>query len=78
MGHTLELAEESNEGRFKSRPAVPPTVTGGMLVPRTAGSRPRAGLGYSRKPVDILASPETAIKAKPTPKSQDEFRKMLG
>ncbi|KAI6014828.1 hypothetical protein BKA83DRAFT_4345131 [Pisolithus microcarpus] len=78
-GVNLDISEELPSG------AAPPTKTGGaMFVPRTATSRPRAGLGRPRKPG--IGSAATANKSggnsisrgDQTGKSQNDFRKMLG
>ncbi|KAI6044840.1 hypothetical protein EDC04DRAFT_2560886 [Pisolithus marmoratus] len=75
----LDIAEELPSG------AAPPVKTGGaVFVPRTAVSRPRAGLGRPRKPG--IGSAATANRSggistssgDKTGKSQDDFRKMLG
>lgn len=55
----------------------------GMFVPRTAATRPRAGIGHKKKPVTIppQAAPkqQTALSIAPNQgKGQDDFRKMLG
>jgi hypothetical protein len=53
-GVSLRITEETFEGtKGKGRVAVapPPTTAGGMFIPRAAGSRPKAGLGHSRKPL---------------------------
>ncbi|KAI6145673.1 hypothetical protein EDD17DRAFT_1653003 [Pisolithus thermaeus] len=65
---------------------APPTRTGGaMFVPRTAVSRPRAGLGRPRKPgigsvatVNSSGGGNSILSGDQTGKSQDDFRKMLG
>jgi hypothetical protein len=78
-GNKLVLSEESKERGSKSLPSAPPSKTTGMFVPRTTGSRPRAGLGRSRKPVmSTAAAGSAASSTKPTPKSQDDFRRLLG
>ncbi|KII83027.1 hypothetical protein PLICRDRAFT_180796 [Plicaturopsis crispa FD-325 SS-3] len=83
--NTLTFSEEGRDGPSGSRPAAPPPKTGGLFVPRAAVSRPRAGLGHSKK----LGSGINAQHAVPGPsngqpsqpkqgKAQDDFRKMLG
>jgi RNA recognition motif-containing protein len=79
----LQLSEESQSGR--SRPSAPPAKTGGLFVPRTAAvSRPRAGLGQTRKPgigakMTATATPSTStMSSQPQQgRGQDDFRKML-
>ncbi|KAF5338939.1 hypothetical protein D9611_008706 [Ephemerocybe angulata] len=83
-GKTLRISEEGKEG--SARNAGPPVKTGGLFVPRkTAGSRPRAGLGFVR-PAPAPAAPSaagpssstTGAASSQTNKGQDDFRKMLG
>ncbi|KAI6122456.1 hypothetical protein EDD16DRAFT_1570902 [Pisolithus croceorrhizus] len=78
-GVDLDISEELPLG------AAPPTKTGGaMFVPRTAVSRPRAGLGRPRKPgIGSAATVSSSggnsfLSGDQTGKSQDDFRKMLG
>jgi squamous cell carcinoma antigen recognized by T-cells 3 len=65
-----------------------PAVAGGILIPRSAASRPRAGLGRARNPAatTATAAPAAAETASQTSsggkeptqgKAQDDFRKML-
>jgi hypothetical protein len=63
-----------------------PKTASGMFIPRTAASRPRAGLGRARKPppaAGTTAAPESQSqtssedKAAVQGKAQDDFRKML-
>jgi len=76
---------EGEDVPAKARKA--PAATGGMFIPRTAASRPRAGLGRARNP-----PPATTPAARPAAagsqassgndvpvqsKAQDDFRKML-
>jgi hypothetical protein len=76
-GNTLSITEEVD---VTSRPTAP-TGRGGFFVPRTAGGRPKAGLGKPRLPpsgalVDsapVAASSSTASASK----GQDDFRKLL-
>ncbi|OCH91935.1 RNA-binding protein Prp24 [Obba rivulosa] len=80
-GSTLEVLPESTGGARTSRPATPPA--GGMFVPRTAVSRPRAGLGSKKRVTTIAASSSTAAVPgqasgpQAQAKGQDDFRKML-
>lgn len=80
-GNVLQFSEEQ-AGPFRGQPAAPPPVTGGMFVPRAAGSRPRAGLGRARRPG--LGATQTPSNSDAQPpehtgkKGQDDFRKMLG
>lgn len=63
------------------------TAASGMFIPRTAASRPRAGLGRARNPPPAAstttAAPETKSqtssgdKGDVQGKAQDDFRKML-
>ncbi|GJE88539.1 RNA-binding protein Prp24 [Phanerochaete sordida] len=91
-GHTLRLSEDSLDSVNTHRPAGPPATAGsGLFIPRSAASRPRAGLG-SKKTANLTVSASTAGAApssanaasgaaKPVPasaKGQDDFRKMLG
>lgn len=82
-GVPLEISGEPEEKSTSSRPVAPPMGTGGMFVPRSAVSRPRAGLGAARKPA--AASTGTTANTNPVKatdtdkgKGQDDFRKMLG
>jgi hypothetical protein len=61
-----------------------PAATGGMFIPRSAASRPRAGLGRARNAPPVAgtpaAGPQTPSggdKAPSEGKGQDDFRKML-
>lgn len=77
-GNVLQFSEE----QAGPQPAAPPPVTGGMFVPRAAGSRPRAGLGRARKPgLGVMQAPSSSNAQLPEhkeKKGQDDFRKMLG
>ncbi|KAF8120579.1 hypothetical protein EV363DRAFT_1474306, partial [Boletus edulis] len=80
-GINLEISEEASSS---GKPATASTSAGGMFVPRTAVSRPRAGLGRARKlgigaprPQNRAAN-ETQESVKVGGKGQDDFRKMLG
>ncbi|KIY44769.1 hypothetical protein FISHEDRAFT_50684 [Fistulina hepatica ATCC 64428] len=86
-GNTLE-ASGITEGS-SSRPVAPSTKTDGLFVPRSAASRPRAGLGHTRKapsaraPTIVAGSSSTEMQTDQTTtpaqgKEQDDFRKMLG
>lgn len=77
-GKVLQIVEES-----LSRPMGPPSTSRGTFVPRSAVSRPKAGLGSKRNRGGAsLAS--TSTRSAPAPsfvpaaKGQDDFRKMLG
>lgn len=78
-GNVLQFSEEQ-AGPSRGQPAAP--VTGGMFVPRAAGSRPRAGLGRARKPgLGAMQAPSISNAQPPEhkgKKGQDDFRKMLG
>ncbi|KAG6903150.1 hypothetical protein C0995_004697 [Termitomyces sp. Mi166 len=85
-GNTLQLSEEGRDGAA-IRPGAPLPKTGGLFVPRTATSRPRAGLGHARKPalapeisVPSTSANQAASSSNPVgqQKGQDDFRKMLG
>ncbi|KAL0576045.1 Splicing factor [Marasmius crinis-equi] len=77
-GNTLSLSEETS-----------PSSTSNAFIPRTAASRPKAGLGHKRKLVAPI-SQDTQPKAQSSAaqpartsaggagKGQDDFRKMLG
>ena len=65
-----------------------PAASGGVFIPRSAPSRPRAGLGRARNPPPVAtsntpAAPRTKSqtpsgdKAPARGKAQDDFRKML-
>ncbi|KAI0084788.1 hypothetical protein BDY19DRAFT_1077256 [Irpex rosettiformis] len=89
-GQTLQLSEESLESAppthraTASRPL--PGAPTGLFVPRTAASRPRAGLGSKRARATVSAAPGTnttftaasSTATTSTAKGQDDFRKMLG
>ncbi|KAG6813581.1 hypothetical protein H0H92_009625 [Tricholoma furcatifolium] len=83
-GNTLQLAEEGSDAAV-ARSVAPPPQAGGLFVPRAAKSRPRAGLGHTRKPVpapSVLGSNASTQTQPPASssgqKGQDDFRKMLG
>ena len=91
-GNTLQLSEENFETMSIGRSAGPPPATtgGGLFIPRSAASRPRAGLG-SKKTTKVMVSSTptstssgTTAASPPAPsvagpsKGQDDFRKMLG
>lgn len=77
-GNKLNIMEES-----LSKPIGPTTATRGNFVPRSAVSRPRAGIG-SKKGRGGASFPSTSTRSAPGPsvsstgKGQDDFRKMLG
>ncbi|KAG8214448.1 hypothetical protein J3R82DRAFT_9471 [Butyriboletus roseoflavus] len=83
-GINLEIHEEALSSSTRAQPATAPTSAGGLFVPRTAASRPRAGLGRARKPGIGASKPRggaannTQGAAKLGGKGQDDFRKMLG
>lgn len=81
---------EGEDAPAKARKA--PAAAGGMFIPRSAASRPRAGLGRPRNPPSAAATTSTLTPAAPETKSQtsssgdkapaqgkaqDDFRKML-
>jgi squamous cell carcinoma antigen recognized by T-cells 3 len=75
-GKHLVFVVEDSAGSSKPRPT---TSTKGPFVPRTAGSRPKAGLGFTRKggtSTGKVDPQESSTRG--GPKSQDDFRKMLG
>ncbi|KAG6918338.1 hypothetical protein DXG01_015197 [Tephrocybe rancida] len=80
-GNTLKLSEEGRDGAV-ARSAAPPPKAGGLFVPRSAASRPRAGLGHTRKPAPKPSAPGAHNQPAAGPsgqgKGQDDFRKMLG
>jgi hypothetical protein len=83
-GNTLVLSEDGRDGAPR-RQAAPPPKTGGLFVPRAAVSKPRAGLGHTRrtapKPAGTQAAPVSTGEpsgSKNSSKGQDDFRKMLG
>ncbi|KAH8104839.1 RNA-binding protein Prp24 [Cristinia sonorae] len=86
-GNTLTFSEESLESAGSSKSSGPPVATGGLFVPRSAASRPRAGLG-SKKSVAVVnqsGAPASTSGAASSSnarsgekKGQDDFRKMLG
>lgn len=79
-GNVLKITEEAIGSKSSARNAA--STPGGMFVPRTATSRPRAGLGHAKKqPTKVASSTSTTIKpsaASATGKGQDDFRSMLG
>lgn len=99
-GQTLALSEESLQATAPStstkapgKPAnAPADQAGGLFIPRSAASRPRAGLGSKKMRTTITsvsaagassgttASSSSQQGAVPAPKAkgQDDFRKMLG
>ncbi|KAH8825051.1 hypothetical protein DL96DRAFT_1737005 [Flagelloscypha sp. PMI_526] len=74
------------EVRETKKPSAPPPKAGGMFVPRAATtSRPRAGLGHTRKAPAAATSRGPRQEAQSggdasssQPKGQNDFRKMLG
>ncbi|KAF9811778.1 hypothetical protein IEO21_06434 [Rhodonia placenta] len=85
-GVTLELVAETSGGLAGPRATPSLAVTGGLFVPRTAVSRPRAGLGSKKRVSTVSAtgsqSAPNAQNTQPTQssqgKGQNDFRKMLG
>ncbi|THH27765.1 hypothetical protein EUX98_g6425 [Antrodiella citrinella] len=82
-GNTLTFTEEVRGGTARSNGPA----TGGLFVPRSAASRPRAGLGSKKHGVIVnpsvastsTANPVSVSQTKPgAQKDQDAFRKMLG
>ena len=83
-GNTLRFSEEALESTRSNRPPVAPVH---FFMPRSAASRPRAGLG-SKKSQNMSVSAATGsasshpISNQPAStgpaKGQDDFRKMLG
>ena len=67
-GRVLALSEDTGPANAKA-----PASAGGMFVPRTAASRPRAGIGSTKK----AKAPSAAASASSSGKQQDDFRKML-
>ncbi|KDQ62555.1 hypothetical protein JAAARDRAFT_121734 [Jaapia argillacea MUCL 33604] len=75
--NVLQISEDTST----SRPGAPPGKAGGLFVPRAAVSRPKAGLGKSRKQPGPGATTQSAPGPSGTSqagKAQDDFRKMLG
>lgn len=84
-GVSLAISEELLEGGAKHQ-SGPPKAGGLMFIPRNAASRPRAGLGSSKKPTQKAKADTQAItqvsgvssSSMPgSTKSQDDFRKLL-
>lgn len=87
-GKTLQIVAESATGpATSSRPLAPPAANSGLFVPRSAVSRPRAGLGSKQRGlgtarVSGLAAASTSsaplnAASGGAGKGQDDFRKML-
>lgn len=79
----LKITEESAEADSRAAPSTLPSSGGGLFVPRTAASRPRAGLGHKKKlgtgvTQTQTADASTSASVKAGAKGQDDFRKMLG
>jgi len=81
----LQISEDTAGGSSQSRPSAP-VKTGGLFVPRAAISRPRAGLGQTRKhgigagakmTAPATPSTSTASSQPQQGRGQDDFRKML-
>ncbi|KAK0188159.1 hypothetical protein F5146DRAFT_1141608 [Armillaria mellea] len=78
-GNVLKITEDAVGRKSSVRTAA--STSGGMFVPRTATSRPRAGLGHVKKqPAKVASSATTAnpSAAPATGKGQDDFRSMFG
>ncbi|KAK0449212.1 hypothetical protein EV421DRAFT_1780622 [Armillaria borealis] len=78
-GNVLKITEDAVGRKSSVRTAA--STSGGMFVPRTATSRPRAGLGHVKKQPAKVASSSTTAKpsaASATGKGQNDFRSMLG
>ncbi|KAK0503883.1 hypothetical protein EDD18DRAFT_1411611 [Armillaria luteobubalina] len=78
-GNALRITEDAVGRKSSVRTAA--ATSGGMFVPRTATSRPRAGLGHVKKQPAKVASSSTTVKPSAAPatgKGQDDFRSMLG
>ncbi|OAX42119.1 hypothetical protein K503DRAFT_734215 [Rhizopogon vinicolor AM-OR11-026] len=82
-GNVLQFSEEQ-PGSSRGQPTAPLPASGGMFVPRTTKSRPKAGLGRARKPVvgtaqaQATSSSNAQATEQQSKKGQDDFRKMLG
>ncbi|GBE83236.1 predicted protein [Sparassis crispa] len=81
-GNALELLPEDAGGPSGSRPVGPLATGGAIFIPRTAVSRPRAGLGSKKRTGTITArsnaTPSSSQPSEPSQgKGQDDFRKML-
>ncbi|KAG9315935.1 hypothetical protein JVU11DRAFT_3587 [Chiua virens] len=83
-GISLKISEEALSGIPRPQGTSVPVSTGGLFVPRTAASRPRAGLGRARKPgtstAKLQSGADNSVQEleKLGGKGQDDFRKMLG
>ncbi|KAI0795287.1 hypothetical protein BC629DRAFT_315116 [Irpex lacteus] len=93
---TLQLSEESLEkappapraGPSGSGSSASTSTPGGLFIPRTAVSRPRAGLGSKKTRTTTTVSATSAVSGGSgvasasaragSAKGQDDFRKMLG
>ncbi|KAL7280196.1 hypothetical protein ACG7TL_006615 [Trametes sanguinea] len=86
-GNTLQIVAENITGPHTSRPIAPPSATSGLFVPRSAVSRPRAGLGSRQRGSGAAQAATSSTTASTTStsgtsggsggKGQDDFRKML-
>ncbi|KAI0769831.1 RNA-binding protein Prp24 [Fomes fomentarius] len=87
-GKTLQIvAEGTTRPATSSRPLAPPAANAGLFVPRSAVSRPRAGLGSKQRGLGTarVSGPAEASTSSAPPnaasggagKGQDDFRKML-
>ncbi|KAI9057468.1 RNA-binding protein Prp24 [Trametes sanguinea] len=86
-GNTLQIVAENVTGPPTSRPIAPPSATSGLFVPRSAVSRPRAGLGSRQRGLGAAQASTSSTSTSGTStagtsggnggKGQDDFRKML-
>ncbi|KAF9242560.1 hypothetical protein BU15DRAFT_86759 [Melanogaster broomeanus] len=76
-GVNLLISEETSSGSSRPQPGAPPGGTGGMFIPRTAASRPRAGIGAGKPPATNDTKEGSSVMSIEG-KGQDDFRKMLG
>ncbi|CCM02468.1 uncharacterized protein FIBRA_04567 [Fibroporia radiculosa] len=79
-GNILELLAEAPGGSSASRSSATVPAASGLFLPRSALSRPRAGLG-SKKRTTVVAAGSAPSSSRPQSfsqaKGQDDFRKML-
>ena len=82
-GSELSISEE---GAIKKKPGgtgKPIKGAPGVFVPRTAASKPRAGIGSkkttgTRPPTTTTFTSAGGVPSSSSHKEQDDFRKMLG
>ncbi|KAH7922022.1 hypothetical protein BV22DRAFT_1131760 [Leucogyrophana mollusca] len=78
-GNALQFSEETQAASSGARAAGP---SGGMFIPRSAKSRPRAGIGRDRNLGVSIRNANSATSgvggSEQGKKGQDDFRKMLG